>query len=241
MPLSDSILKKIEEYAVHMDWDVAFEGKSKGNLHLFRVNKLSRHLQVTEGGDLDIIMAGAWLHDVGLVEGNKGHCFIGAIMAKTFLEDLGIDNETIGRIQHCITAHDGEVLAATTEAQVVHDADTVDKMGPQGLIRHAWKLANASYHTFTVDDLLYILPKHLASRGDNLYFDSAISIVDRYQLPLEVFFGNDEMAKRILDEVVSKAREGVPSDEILKGLISSGELPEGFIKALGEQNELSFL
>lgn len=233
-------MKKIEDYAVHMDWDMAFEGKSKGNMHLFRVNKLSRYLQGKEGGDLDIIMAGAWLHDVGLVNGNKGHCFIGAIMAKTFLEDLGVDEETIGRIQHCITAHDGEILAATTEAKVVHDADTVDKMGPQGLIRHAWKLANADYHTFTVDDLFYILPKHLASRREKLYFESAISIVDRYQRPLEEFFGNEEMAKKVLDEVVNKAREGVPSDEIIKGLVR-GELPDGFVKALREQNELTFL
>jgi len=122
MPTSEATLKIISEYAVHMDWDIAFDGRSKGNRHLFRVNKLARHLNEFEGGEGDIVIAGAWLHDVGLVEGNKGHCFKGGKIAKAFLAELELDNDTITKIVHCIEAHDGEIEAKSIEATRHHSA-----------------------------------------------------------------------------------------------------------------------
>lgn len=239
--MTDSVLKKIEEYAVHMDWEMAFEGRSKGNRHLFRVEKLSRFLHKAEGGDIDIIIAGAWLHDIGLVEGNKGHCFKGAIIASQFLEGLEIDRETISRITHCIEAHDGEIEAETTEAKIVHDADTVDKMGPLGAIRHAWKMANVDYHSYTVDELLEFLPEHLAERRDNLYLESSVALADRYQPVMENFFKQKEIAHNIISKVMDSARQGVPSDVIVERLLDKGELSEDFLEALGEQSKLDFL
>lgn len=234
-------MKKIQDFAIHMDWDVAFDGKSKGNMHLFRVNQLAKYLHEMEDGENDIIIAAAWLHDVGLVEGNLGHCFKGAKIARNFLGETGLDYQTILRIVHCIEAHDGEIEATTIEAKVVHDADTVDKMGPLGLIRHTWKLANVDYKIFTVEELMTFIPKHLQERRDNLYLDSAIALADRFADAVRDFFKDKDNAHIVLREICLMAKEGVPTEVAIERMRKKGLLNFEFQMALDEQLLLSFL
>jgi len=241
MGLTPEQLKKIKDFSIHMDWDVAFDGRSKGNMHLFRVNQLSRYLVEVEGGDKDIVVASAWLHDVGLVEGNLGHCFKGAKTARNFLGEIGVDYDTILKIIHCIEAHDGEIDAKNLEAKIVHDADTVDKMGPLGIIRHAWKMANVDYHMYTIDDLMEFLPEHLQKRRDNLYLDSAISVADRYALAVDSFFRSEDNARDILREVCNLAKDGVPTETAVERIRRNGLFEMEFRNALDEQLLLSFL
>jgi HD superfamily phosphodiesterase len=212
-----------------------------GNRHLFRVNKLARYLQEVEGGDLDIILAGAWLHDVGLVEGNEKHCLKGVKIAQELMMKLNVDEETIKRVLHCIEAHDGEVGATTVEAKIVHDADTIDKMGPLGVIRHAWKMANLADIRYNALDLLEMLPDHLAERQGKLYFESSRKLVDKYHRAMSEFFTNREMARKIIHQVIELAREGVPSDVIIHRLQDDETLPSEFTEALAEQSTISLL
>jgi len=241
MGITPEQMKKIQDFAIHMDWDVAFNGKSKGNMHLFRVNQLSKYLHEMEDGEEDIIIAAAWLHDVGLVEGNLGHCFKGAKIARNFLGELGLDYQTILRIVHCIEAHDGEIEAETIEAKVVHDADTLDKMGPLGLIRHTWKLANVDYKIYTVDELMKFIPKHLQERRDNLYLDPSIALADRFADPVQDFFKDTDNAIIVLREVCLMAKDGVPTEVAIERIRKKGLLKFEFQMALDEQLLLSFL
>lgn len=241
MGLSPKQMKKIREHALQMDWDVAFDGKSKGNMHLSRVSKLANFLLEREGGEEDIILAGAWLHDIGLIEGNIGHCFKGANIAKNFLEDLGLDENTVSNILHCIEAHDGEIEAKTMEAKVVHDADTADKMGPLGIIRHTWKMANVDYHNYTVNEIMDILPKHLRMRKDNLYLNTAVELVDHYTPIMDSFFDKKEYARPVLREVCSLARNGVPTEMVVQTIRNRGFLDMKFKKTLDKQLNLLFL
>jgi hypothetical protein len=241
MGITPDQLKRIKEFAVHMDWNVAFDGKSKGNMHLFRVNQLAKYLQEMEGGDAGVILAAAWLHDVGLVEGNLGHCFKGAKTARNFLGEIGVDYDTILKVVHCIEAHDGEIEAETVEAKVVHDADTVDKMGPLGIIRHAWKMANVEYHSYTIDDLIGFLPKHLQERRDNLYLDPAVAVADRYAIAVDGFFRSEDNARKVLREVCVLAKDGVPTEIIIERLRRKDLFLAEFQNALDEQLLLSFL
>ncbi|KYK29931.1 MAG: hypothetical protein AYK23_04875 [Candidatus Proteinoplasmatales archaeon SG8-5] len=241
MPISDLVLEKIEEYSIFVDWNMAFAGKSMGNRHLFRVNKIAMHLHDQEGGDIDVVLAGAWLHDVGLVEGNEGHCFKGMRIARELLEKLGVDEGTITKVLHCIEAHDGEVEATTVEAKIVHDADTIDKMGPLGAIRHAWKMANIAEKRYTALDLLEMLPDHLAERQAKLYFESSRKLVDKYHRAMREFFVNREMARKVIHRVIDMARDGVPSDVIINKLLADESLPVEFLEALEEQSTISLL
>jgi uncharacterized protein len=241
MGITPDQMKKIQDFAIHMDWDVAFDGKSKGNMHLFRVNQLAKYLHEMEDGEEDIIVASAWLHDVGLVEGNLGHCFKGAKIARNFLGEQGLDYQSILRIVHCIEAHDGEIEANSIEAKVVHDADTLDKMGPLGLIRHTWKLANVDYKIYTVDELMIFIPKHLQERRDNLYLNPAIALADRFADAVRDFLKDKDNAHIVLREVCLLAKDGVPAETAIERMRKKGLLTFEFQMALDEQLLLSFL
>jgi len=232
-------MEKIQEYALHMDWDMAFEGKSRGNRHLFRVNQLAKYLQKMEGGDRDVIIAAAWLHDIGLVHGNANHCFKGAKMARNFLGELGIDYDTIMRIVHCIEAHDGEIEARSLEAKVVHDADTLDKMGPLGIVRQTWKLL--VLNAYTVEELLDVLPSHLQKRRDNLYLYSSVALADRHALIVRDFFEDRAGAARVLHYIGKLAKNGLPTENVVESMRNEGLLTEEFSNALEEQLLLTFL
>lgn len=168
-----------------MDWDVAFDGKSKGNRHLFRITRIALMLAKKEGGSKDIIEAAAWLHNIGLVRGDRNHDANGKRIARKFLLKLKVEHEDMNRVLHCIEAHEGNVAALSKEAKIVHDADVIDKMGPLGIIRQTWKLANSG---FTTEEICKMLPPYLSRRRKKLYTEVARDAARRLDKKLVPFF-----------------------------------------------------
>lgn len=221
--LSDEAMDKIREYALHMDWDVAFGGKSKGNKHLERTAKIA--LSLSRGKDVreDIVVAGAWLHDIGLHLGNEGHCFSGSRFIRGFLEELELDDEDVEHITHCIEAHDGEVPAKTIEAKIVHDADTLDKMGPLGFIRHAWKIANIT--DYSPKRLAEGVEAHLPERLQRIYLYDAREKAAGLDEELKVLLEDRELLLRLTSFVTEKSRSGIPTENIVEELVRKRMLP----------------
>ena len=178
-------MKKIKEFSLHLDWDVAFSGRSKGNRHLFRVRDIALMLSRKEGGRKDVIEAASWLHNVGLIYGDKGHDVRGRRVAQKFLSKLKLQHDEINQILHCIEAHEGNVKAASKEAMVVHDADVLDKMGPLGIIRQTWKLANSGFPT---ERICKMLRPYLLRRKGNLYTETAKTIAAKLDADIKPFF-----------------------------------------------------
>src|SRR5687768_4221729 len=131
--------------AIQVDWEVAFGGKSAGNRHLERVARLADYLveaarAAGERPDPFVTHAGAAIHDVGLILGNRDHARTGATICEALLRFLGIEEPRRSAIVACVRSHDfGTDEAAsepapppTIEAKIVHDADTLDKLGPLG-------------------------------------------------------------------------------------------------------------
>jgi len=178
-------LRKIKKYAIHLDWNIAFDGKSKGNKHLFRVVRIATFLARKEGGNLQIIQAGAWLHDIGLIEGNKNHDKRGVRIAKKFLSKLKIEKRIVREILHCIECHEGNIKPKSREAMIVHDADALDKLGPLGILRHTWKLANSGMY---VEQISRILEKELERRKRRLYTTTAKRLANELSKNQKQFF-----------------------------------------------------
>jgi HD domain len=178
-------MQKIQDYAVTLDWEMAFGGKSKGNRHLFRVRDIAIALSEKEGGCSDIVEAGAWLHDCGLIEGDTDHDKKGRGIAGEFLATLGLDKDTCERVLHCIEVHEGFGNAMTIEAKVVHDADVLDKMGPLGVIRQTWKRANSGS---TTEAIAGELEQYLDRRKERLYTETAREAGSRLSHDLGPFF-----------------------------------------------------
>jgi hypothetical protein len=239
MTIGQGTLDVIKEYAIHMDWDVAFDGKSKGNHHLHRVNKIVTHLAKNEKARMDICIAGGWLHDLGLVKGNKHHCFTGAKLAEEYLTDLGLDSKDIGHVAHCIEAHDGEINAKTLEAMVVHDADTIDKMGIFGFIRHVWKIS--LIEDLSADQLIDFVAKHLDERKLRLYLPVSREIAKDLHDTLVNFLEDKKATGMVVATVMDFASQGLPSERVAETVLEERKLKEDFRQAIECQMATCYL
>ena len=186
-------MEKIKLFAIDLDWNHAFGGKSKGNEHLSRVVEITKRitdelsLEDNPNYNLDesVVEAGAWLHDSGLAKELMGDALCNQEKVEQFLRSIGVDEIYISKILTCISSHDGQNIAISIEAQVVHDADTLDKMGPLGVIRETWK---KSQFGWTSEEIAKHLPVHLEKRKNNLYTNIAQLMAEELHSDLKIFF-----------------------------------------------------
>ncbi|MDY6905943.1 MAG: HD domain-containing protein [Thermodesulfobacteriota bacterium] len=110
--------------------------------HTRRVVSLSKTIGQAEKAEMDVVIAGALLHDIGRCnpEDTKGkdcHARKGETMAGDILKQFPMTDEKKAAICHCVAAHrfrrppDPETL----EAKVVFDADKLDAIGAVGVAR----------------------------------------------------------------------------------------------------------
>ena len=183
-------LKKIKEFAVDLDWNRAFGGKSYGNKHLFRTVLLAERIaddEISRGNPVDkmIIKAGAWLHDSGLAKDIHGDALCNQDEVIAFLEELDISDEDTRKIIDCIRGHDGRSLALSREAKIVHDADTLEKMGPLGVVRETWKRSQMGW---TSERICEHLRNHLDRRKSLLNTAFAKGLAEKLDQSLTPFF-----------------------------------------------------
>ena len=178
-------LEQIKEFALKIDWNLAFEGRAEGNRHLFRMVKKAKELATTHDLDISIVEAGAWLHDSNLEKTVTGSTLENRENVMKLLEEMGISEIDQQKTVHCIEAHDGRVPATIMEAKIVHDADTLEKMGPLGIIRETWKRAQIGWNS---EKIIEHLKTHLKKRENVLYTSEAKEEAKRLNLILETFF-----------------------------------------------------
>jgi 3'-5' exoribonuclease len=116
-------------------------------LHLFEVTSIARATAKTMNANVDLVVAGALLHDIGKVEAYEidgggfantpcglllGHVVLGCLMLERRLAAVGRSACSEGQLldlQHMILSHHGSlefgspVQPMTTEAEIVHWAD----------------------------------------------------------------------------------------------------------------------
>ena len=246
-------LDQLLNEAIRVDWEVAFAGKSAGNRHLERVARLTDYLleaawAAGERPDPFVTRAGAAIHDVGLILGNRDHARTGAIVCEALLRFLQIEEPRRSAIVACVRSHDfgtdeaasDPAPPATIEAQIVHDADTLDKLGPLGAIRHTWKLSVDPERVWTAAELLDFLPGHLAERASHLHLAAARRLAGRYGEALDRFVADRAEAAPVLETVMRGARRGRPTEAIVAELRQT--FPgSAFVAAAAEQLELRYL
>lgn len=117
--------------------------------HTLRVYRWAIKLQSKLGGDLDIIVLAALLHDIGW-DDNRPHGEVGAELAVEYLDGLGVDPEIIKRVGEIIMIHTDKDTEAelSLECKIVMDADLLDEVGAIGILWDAMATAcedEASY------------------------------------------------------------------------------------------------
>ena len=188
----EELIKKIGDDAVKSDWELAFGGKSYGNRHLYRVNKIAKYLQSKEGGDLAVVLLGAWIHDVTLSIGSDYDEEKVEKETRKFLDKYSdLDKDLKEKVINCAVNHESESEVNTIEAKIVHDADALDKCGALGIVRHIWKMTNMleNRKLMGMDDLNK-LETHLRSRQSHLQTETAKKLALNLNSAGNVFFEN---------------------------------------------------
>jgi uncharacterized protein len=94
-------------------------------------------LEKKEAVDLDILKSAALLHDIAKhIEKNDNtidHGNVGAELAEKFLNSCGFSKDKINSICHAISAHTKMEKPLSIEAEILHDADFIDKLGAVGI------------------------------------------------------------------------------------------------------------
>ena len=82
--------------------------------------------------DMDVVALAAILHDVAFYSPErKEHANGGAKIAEKYLKEHGYPNDLIQKVVHAIKVHAGPLVFSprSTEAKILQDADTIDKVG----------------------------------------------------------------------------------------------------------------
>ncbi|SRR3989339_1298201 len=134
--MTSDLIKRAAEYV-----KLQLSGEATGHdwHHVVRVWKMSRRLQVEEGGDLELIELASLMHDLGdnhlyEFDEKKGSLILHGMMDVLEIEeDL---QEKIIKIANELHYHgDMTKPASTLEGKIVQDADWLDALGALGIAR----------------------------------------------------------------------------------------------------------
>ncbi len=229
-------LQDIKELAITIDHNMAFGGKSKGNNHLLRVVKIAKFIAKKTHANLFITLAGAYLHDTALPSGNDYDYEKNKKIAKDLLKSFHLTKVELEAIAECVASHEGTVKPKSLEAQIVHDADVLEKLGPLGIIRHTWKMVHMNVlkrGVITDKDVRNILG-HILWRSKQLQ----TPIAKKMAKYLIVSFNNTTM-KKIISLIADMVFRGMITEKI--AIVLRKHFTPTYNKKLREQLTLSYL
>ena len=234
--LNKNILLKIKKLALKIDHDIAFGGKSKGNKHLLRVVRIAKFLARKAGANESIAVAGAFLHDTALPSGNDYNYLKNKKIVKNLLKRFNLSRNELNGIAECVASHEGTINPKTLEAKIVHDADTLEKSGLLGIIRHTWKMTNLKKidnETIKYRDVKDII-SHIEWRRKRLQMPIAKKIGKYLTMPLD-----RHKAKIMVSLSASMSSNGIVTEKIAAALRKHLNKKEN--ERLREQLNLSYL
>jgi uncharacterized protein len=109
--------------------------------HVRRVVRTAERLAIAEKARLDVVIPGAWLHDLVMVPKTSSERALAsrrsALEACDFLRGIGYPAHLLSDISRAIEAHSfsANIEPITLEAKIVQDADRLDALGAVGIAR----------------------------------------------------------------------------------------------------------
>jgi uncharacterized protein len=129
--------------------------------HVERMTRWCQELGPAIDADMEVLIPGALLHDVGVVINRKKHYVVGRTRAAEILRDSGFPEEKIDATLHVLEAHSryGGPDPQTTEAKVGQDADALEYIGAIGILRAVVRGLNDGSFSGKISDF----PEYLRS------------------------------------------------------------------------------
>jgi putative nucleotidyltransferase with HDIG domain len=110
-------------------------------LHTLRVSNYAKTIAEMEGANVELVIVSGLLHDIAHFEQGeyRDHGRTGARIARSILRDAGYRGEEVESICYAIAVHVDGIADFTHphswEAEVVSDADNIDRFGPYRVIQ----------------------------------------------------------------------------------------------------------
>lgn len=123
--------------------------------HTLRVTQHGKRLAKEEGADVETVVVACLLHDIAKLSNKANgldHGRVGAKIARPFLQELGYAKKDVENICFSIARHvDGKAgfeHPLTLEAQVVSDADKIDRFSNYRILQALEKNIGEEYDDF---------------------------------------------------------------------------------------------
>ncbi|MDP2945898.1 MAG: HD domain-containing protein [bacterium] len=144
--------------------------------HFVPVVEYAEKLADELGGDKEIILIAAWLHDIGsIIYGRNDHHITGAKVAEEKLKELGYPVEKIELVRKCILNHRGsqQNFRDSIEEQILAEADVMSNFeNIAGIFKAAFV-----YENLTQGEAKDSVRKKLEDKWRQLHFDSSRKII----------------------------------------------------------------
>lgn len=133
------------------------------------------------GGDKEVILIAAWLHDIGsIIHGRSDHHLTGSEIAGRKLAELGYPSEKIELVKRCILNHRGSINneRESIEEQIVAEADALSHFDNiSGIFKAAFVYEGNSQEEATIS-----VRQKLERKWQQLHFDKSREIIrPRYE------------------------------------------------------------
>jgi uncharacterized protein len=107
--------------------------------HTLRVAQFGKVIAENENADVELVVAACLLHDIAWFDAtadtSREHGRMGAAKARPLLKKLEFTPDEIERICYAIASHVDEDNPTSLEAQILSDADDVDRFGPYRVLQ----------------------------------------------------------------------------------------------------------
>lgn len=142
---------------------------------LFWAKKLGQELEA----DMEILIPGVMLHDIGVTKDRKRHYQTGIEPAEKILRKINFPASKIQEVLHVIEAHSryGGPTPKTLEARIMWDIDAIDYVGAVGITRAAIRGLNDNSFDGNIFNFPKLLKNILKEVEDKLYFKESKKII----------------------------------------------------------------
>jgi len=185
MKIVDEVKKFVEEECKKPTSKYGFE---PFEMHFKPMAEWAKKLADKLGGDKEVILVAAWLHDIGsILEGREDHHLTGPEIARKKLSELGFPEEKIQLVEKCILNHRGSQGRAreTLEEQIVAEADVISNFDNiVGIISSALNYENKSEKEAKQEVL-----EKLTRKWNQLHFEESREMIRLKMKAVRILFG----------------------------------------------------
>ncbi len=158
--------------------------------HTLRVAQYGKVIAESEAADPELVLAACLLHDVAWFEtdpdNSREHGRMGAAISRPILENLKFTPEQIENVVYSIASHVDVEHPESLEAQILRDADDIDRYGPYRILQWCYPdIGNYSKLGERLRDRIARLERY---RQENHLFTGTGKQLFAEQLDLQISF-----------------------------------------------------